>query len=475
MLVRCLLSTIALALAGPVLAQDIKPVADVVTERANDFRGVTFAADGKVYVSGHRGDVEAETSIVVGRFNADGTPDTGFGDDGLVEVDLAPGRVEQSLGIAALAGGDVIVAVNAVDEDGGTSVYLLRFDGTGTRKTGADWGGDSGAVEVVFGWPNAANDGFPGVETPPVDTAWDVLVDRSSGEEKLVVAGFGSAAEGSGRTDADRFVTRLSAVDGTPDASFNGGVPFTYHSAQTFNEGGRRTSVEPDGSIINAGYTNLGDALLAHIVLIRLNSDGTLDEDFGGFIEPASSGEAVGLKPTPGVAVLNPFVGDGGFAESYAVARLSDGSYVTAGYGAATAEGAASSHGFKTTEAPDVVSFHIVGGDLDPAWGKDGLQAIQSEGTGRPTAEDRARMAVALPGDRILQAGRYGGVPAVLVLDSSGQLDTSVSDDGILELPNAGIDAQFFGARLSADGKHVALTTNSNKAGARLVLLEVEG
>ena len=39
-----------------------------------------------------------------------------------VVVDLAPGRVEQSLGVAALANGGVVAAVNAVDEDGGMSV-----------------------------------------------------------------------------------------------------------------------------------------------------------------------------------------------------------------------------------------------------------------------------------------------------------------------------------------------------------------
>ena len=149
------------------MAHDILPVVDVATEAANDLRGVTFAADGKIYVSGHKGDVETETATVVGRFNADGTPDAAFGEDGFVEVDLAPGRVEQSLAVAELSGGDVVAVVNAVDEDGGQSVYLLRFDSSGTRKTGADWGGDGGAVEVVFGWANADNDSFPGVEAPP--------------------------------------------------------------------------------------------------------------------------------------------------------------------------------------------------------------------------------------------------------------------------------------------------------------------
>ena len=102
------------------------------------------------------------------------------------------------------------------------------------------------------------------------------------------------------------------------------------------------------------------------------------------------------------------------------------------------------------------------------------MQAIQSEGTGRPTAEDRGRNALTLPGDRTLQVGRYGGIPAAFVLDAEGRLDATVSDDGIIELPYDGLDAQFFGAKLSPDGKHVALTTNTDAAGARLVVLELQ-
>ncbi len=474
MLKRLLLTTTALGLATAtqVLAQDLKPVGDTVTQAANDLRGVAYAADGKIYASGHRGDVEVETTTVVGRFNPDGTPDTSFGEDGFVEIDVAPGRIEQSLAIAPLSGGDVVAAVNAVDEDGGTSVYLLRLDASGTQK--ADWG-DGGALEVVFGWPNADNDAFPGVETPPQDTAWDLQVDTSGGDEKLVVAGFGSAPKDSGRSDNDRYVARLLAADGSPDPAFSGGAPFSYHSAQTFADGGRRAAVEADGSIISAGYTNLGDTLRNHVILIRLDPDGTLDESVGGFVEPASSGEAVGLVATPGVAVFNPFVEDGGFAECYAAARLSDGSYVTTGYGAATGEGVASSFGFKTTEAQDVVTFKVTGTGLDTAWGQDGRQAIQSEGTGRPTAEDRGRQALTLPGDRILQVGRFGGIPAAFVLDASGQLDPSAGEDGIIELPNDTLDAQFFGAALSPDGKRIALTTNAHASGARLVVLELDG
>jgi len=478
MLIRSLLTLSAVLCATTALAQEITPAADFVTaDKANDFRGIAYGADGKIYVSGHLGDPSAETEphslVVVGRLNADGTPDTSFSDDGFAEVDLGEGLVEQSLAVAPLANGDVVAAINANEEDGGVSVYLVRFDSTGKQVTGS-WGGDTGALEVVFGWANANNDTFPGVENPPQDTAWDLKVDNSSGTEKLVVAGHGSAAEGSGRTDNDRYITRLLAADGSVDPDFNGGKPFTYHSAQALGDNGRRIQVEADGAILSAGYTNLGDTLRNHVILIRLNADGTLDQSFGGFVAPQSSVDAVGLAATPGVAVFNPLVADQGFAEAYGAAKLSDGSYVTTGYGGATGEGVPSTLGFKTTEGPDIVSFKVKGNTLDTSYGSNGNAVVQSEGMGLKSAEDRGRFAVALPGDRTLHAGRFGGVPAVVVLDASGKLDTSVSGDGILELPNDTVNAQFFGAALSPDGKQIALSTNNDKAGARVVILNLQ-
>ncbi len=477
MLTRSLVTLGAVLLTSTALAQDITSVADTVFDQANDLRGLAYGTDGKIYVSGHRGDPSAETNqesvVVVGRLNADGTPDTSFSEDGFAELDLGEGLVEQALAVAPLANGDVVAVVNANEEDGGTSVYLVRFDSNGQQVTGT-WGGDTGAVEVVFGWANADNDSFPGVENPPQDTAWDLKVDNSSGVEKLVVAGHGSAANGSGRTDNDRYVVRLLAENGSVDPEFNGGQPFTYHSAQALSDGGRRVTLEPDGAILSAGYTNLGDALRNHVILIRLNPDGTLDDGFGGFVTPESSAEAIGLAVTPGVAVFNPFVADQGFAECYAAVRLSDGSYVTTGYGGATGEGVASSLGFKTTEAPDIVSFKVTADGLDTSYGSDGQVAVQSEGLGLTSAEDRGRLLVALPDDRTLHVGYVGGIPSAVVLDADGQLDTSVSEDGIIELPNDTVGAQFFGAAVSPDGSQIALSTNNNKAGARVVILEVQ-
>ena len=425
-----------LTLATAAGAQDIQPIADNVTDAANDLRGVTFAADGKVYVSGHRGDVETETTTVIGRFNADGTPDASFGEERLRRR-RPRARAGRAVARRRRARRRRRRRAGQRGRRGRRPVGLpgaLRQRGRAEDRRGLGRRGRRRRGRLRLAQRRQRE--LSRRREPPEDTAWDLAVDRSGDAEKLVVAGFGAAGKDTGRSDSDRYVARLLAADGSPDPGFNGGAPFSYHSAQSFDDSGRRAGVEADGSIISAGYTNLGDTLRNHVILIRLNPDGTLDESFGGFVEPASSGETVGLTATPGVAVFNPFVDDGGFAECYAAARLSDGSYVTTGYGAATGEGVASTLGFKTTEAQDVVSFRVTGAGLDDEWGHGGRQAIQSEGAGLATAEDRGRHVLPLPGDRTLHVGRYGGLPAAFVLTPAGQLDDTVGENGILELPN---------------------------------------
>lgn len=448
----------------------VSVAADKTTTSAHDLRGLTYARvapnGGKIYASGHVGTDNATRQAVVARFNGDGSPDTTFGGDGFVELEATPEEAnndETSIGIAELQSGDVVVTVNAADA-GGQSVYLFRLTPNGDKKTG--WGDANGKVEVVFGGAPTAS-----------DTAWDVQVDRSVSADRVVVFGFGTAPAGSNRTDNDRYVTRLNVTDtgAVADPAFSGGSAFTFHSTDTEPDNTRRGIVEADGKIVAAGYTGFSSTpgVGNTIILFRLTNTGTLDTTFGGF-----SSEPTLVVPTPGVAVFNPFKVDGGVAECYAVGRQSNGSYVTTGYGGATsnpAPPAGSTLGYLGTLAQDVVTFRVSGGtatSVDTTWANQGHLAIQSEGKGKPTNEDRGRHLVVLADDRVIEVGRYGGIPAAYVLSANGGLN------GILELPNATINSQFFGAALSEDRSRVAMTTNADATngptGARLVVLSVQ-
>lgn len=293
----------------------VSVAADRVTTSANDLRGLTYATvapnAGKIYASGFVGTDDATRQTVIARFNADGSPDTSFGIDGFVEIETTTAvgsGDEQSLGVTELQSGDVIATVNAVDDDGGRSVYLLRVTADGTQAAG--WGDADGKVEVPFGWANADNADFPGAPAAlPTDTAWDVQTDKSVGSDRVVVFGLGSAGPNdASRTDNDRFVTRMNitATGAEVDPTFNGGESSTFNAAGTLGDNARRGTVEADGSIMSAGYTNLGEGLGNHVILIKLDASGAPDSSFGGF---SSASDVVPAQP--GIAVFNPLLVDG--------------------------------------------------------------------------------------------------------------------------------------------------------------------
>ncbi|MGE0803334.1 MAG: delta-60 repeat domain-containing protein [Lautropia sp.] len=509
--------------AGPA-AGSLKVSADarLTPTQAQDLRGVTFAKDGKIYVSGHVGLATADRQTVIGRFNADGTPDATFGTGGLVTINVAQKDTanttstgdEQSQGIVELANGDIVVLVNAADGLGGdpitvgagtiarpegTNVTLLRLTSTGAPVASF---GTNGRAVVDLGWTEADNAAWPAPVANaggtalvgngyPRDSAWTIALDPSSSgaSERIVVFGAGPApivTSGTQRVDNDRYIARVLASNGTADPAFNSGKAFSFNALDTLGDNVRNGIVEADGKIVSAGYTNFGTGLGNHVVLFRLTSAGALDTTFPGFI-PTST-VVPGLSVVPGVAVFNPLVADGGFAEAYGAARQSDGAYVTTGYGNATAvttPPTPSTLGYASSLQPDLVSFRVRNGALDTTWGTSGRAVVQSEGKGRATNEERGRAIVALPDDRIVQFGRYGGATAVYVFTKDGVLDTradagvtelagAASGDGIIELPTSPVTAQLFSAAVSADGKRLAATTNTDDTGgARLVVLDV--
>jgi len=458
---------------------EIRPVVDVTTELATDLRSLAFGADGKIYASGNEHFDRAKLTTIILRFNQDGTLDQSFGEDGAVRLDLADEaplqkgrRRQQSFGIVELQNGDILATVHALDPQGGQSIYLIRLDHNGKQIVGPRWGDSRGRVEVVFGWPNSDNTKFPG-EVGPVDSAWNLWVDPTNAE-RIYVVGHGPGPEGSGRVNLDRYVAALKIADGSPDQSFNSGKPVSYNSLNDLTDNNRRAKVEPDGSILSAGWTDFGKGFGNYATILRILPDGTFDPQFGNFIYPADTGTKLGLKPQPGVAVFNPFQEDGGMTESYAAMAVGSGVWLSSGPGETTAAERSSTLGFKAAQANDFVAVAFDKDGLRKDWGKGGVQAVQSEGTGVKDPHEEIADAVMLPDGRSVNVGLYGGAPAAIVLKPDGSLDTSVSNDGVIELPNEKVKSGFNAAFLSPDGKRIAITSDVDEKGSRLVVLSDE-
>ncbi len=480
---------------------------DVLLAQVNDLRGLTFASNGKIYASGHVGvnngdnvTTGTDRQLAILRFNADGTLDDTFGTGGLVTHDIVERVVdssgvspvvvnngnEESYGIRELENGDLIVQVNARDVAGtGQDVLLVKLDSNGARVTAF---GTNGVKRIDFGWVDGVGT-FPTANQTPSDTSWGIgLDDTTDGDQKIVVFGFGPprrVTTGTQRVDNDRYIARVHASDGSLDAGFNLGAVFTFNSGGTFGDNGRRGIVSADGSITSAGYTNLGEGLGNHVMVIRLTPAGVLQP---GFRFGDGIPGIIGFS-TPGVARLNPFLPDGGLAECYSVGRLSTGHFVTTGYGRATAAGVPSSMGYATTDNVDLVSFKLgPDGALDTSYAVNGALAIQSEElwAGLDT-EDRGRDVVVLPDDRIVQVGKFGPYPAIYVVKPDGALDENAGLGGRFEYeplvraadPNAIppvtalTTSQFFAAALSPDARTVVAATNNHELGVRVAFLNV--
>jgi uncharacterized delta-60 repeat protein len=439
-------------------------------------RPASFGADGKIYASGNEHFDRSKLTTIVVRFNPDGTLDKSFGEEGVVHLDLADEaplqkgrRRQQSFGIVELKNGEVLATVHALDAQGGQSIYLIRFDHNGKQLVAPQWGDSRGRVEVVFGWPNADNAKFPG-GVGPADSAWNLWVDPTN-SDRIYVAGHGPGPEGSGRVNLDRYVAALKTVDGSPEPSFNHGTPVSYNSLNDLTDNNRRAKVEADGSILSAGWTDFGKGFGNYATILRILPDGTFDPNFGNFIYPPETGTKLGIKPQPGVAIFNPLQADGGMTESYAAMAAGPGNWISSGPGEATAAETPSSLGFKTATANDVVAVAFDKKGLRTDWGKGGFQVVQSEGTSAKDPHEEIADAVMLPDGRSVSVGLYGAAPAAIVLKPDGSLDTSVSGDGIIELPNEKVKSGFNAAFLSPDGKRIAIASDVDEKGARLVVL----
>ena len=353
----------------------------------------------------------ADQQMALTRFNADGTPDAGFGTGGVATVNVATGgkTVELARSLVVQASGKVVVA-GPVEHDPGapgdaakeTDIALARFD-------------DRGVLDPTFG-----TNGVVRLDLSTIDTVWGLV--RLGGDRLLVVGS--QIGAGDGRTDADFAVVRLSA-DGVKDAAFGTGGVALVGVGPGVSEV-PKTAVElPDGKVVVAGYANVAGVVSP--VLFRLTPAGALDPAFGD----------------GGIAV-RPVLGNVG--EAYSVVRAGN-RFVTTGYGKDTAE----------AKVDLIANGFTLDGALDQSFGTAGVTRVDVAGE-----DDRGRNLVALPDGRAIVVG--SGKPSgsnldgmVVRLSASGALDPGYGQGGRKLFDVGGPNDSFFGVALSPDGTRVAV------------------
>ena len=223
---------------------------DGITSNASPLQGALAAVlqgDGKIVVGGSSG-----SDFAVARFNPDGSLDTTFNGNGSTVTSLSPNSdVVRSLAIAS--DGKIVAA----GLDGGPTCCLdgpgfgiARYNTDGTLDT--TFGGGTGHVYRSFGRVSAGA------------TSVAVLPDR-----RILVAGFHFS------DPATRVaIVRLTEA-GDTDGSFSltSRAPYGFFGSEGFNA----IALQPDGKVVAAGSTGPKKDYL----LLRLSAFGSTDASFG--------------------------------------------------------------------------------------------------------------------------------------------------------------------------------------------------
>lgn len=246
-------------------------------------RALALAPDGKIVVAGSWRVSAGNSDAAVARVNADGTPDTTFGATAWRDLDFG-GADDVAVAVAVQPDGKIVLA----GRGGASSAFAVarltstgHFDGTFT--------------------PNRGWDTIPGTTGEANGVALQA-------DGKIVVVGtlFDSTY--------DIGIARLT-TDGTPDSSFDGPDGVRVVDAGV-NDGAYAVAIQPDGKIVVAGDTDFKS-----MALVRLNTNGSSDNDFAGngraeiaFASASQDAKAIALQPDGKIVVAGEAEGKMAFA-----------------------------------------------------------------------------------------------------------------------------------------------------------------
>lgn len=227
-----------------------------VDTQSDNLSDVLLQSDGKILLTGYSQVGYGAEDFAVVRCNTDGSLDNSFGKNGKITTPVGTGLDMSSCSVLQ-PDGKIVLAGYTANGSGG-DVALVRYN-------------SNGSLDNSFNSTGIVTTDFSGY----VDFAYDVALQKDG---KIVIAG----ASTIGTKDV-YLIARYNA-NGRLDSSFgtNGFVRTAIGSVADY---GQSLLVLPDGKIVVGGSTNYPSSQpnLFHSdgVLIRYNSNGTVDNSFG--------------------------------------------------------------------------------------------------------------------------------------------------------------------------------------------------
>jgi len=206
--------------------------------------------DGKITLAGYSDLNTVNTSVCLARLLPDGTLDQSFGINGKVFTDAGT-DTDAGVGIAVNAEGKYAVCGQAQFND----YFIILYN-------------NDGSLDATFG-----NNGILYVQglSGNVYTIEDIAFQQNG---KIVIGGT------NGQNGYYNFFAARYNIDGTLDNTFsvNGMVDTDFN---TTSDWASTIEISADGKILLAGF-NFASGSENDIAVVRYNSDGTLDQSFNG-------------------------------------------------------------------------------------------------------------------------------------------------------------------------------------------------
>ncbi len=408
LLVSAVLSTVCSLLHAQGLVPDnsFGTMGRVVTSfgpQSATLNSLALQSDGKILACGSYmtylgGPNSVDNQVAVKRFNADGTPDETFGTDGKVLIPIGGEYENEYNSIRIVANNKILIRANSFTLTiTGTfpfQNYIRTYDYALIRLN------QNGSPDETFG-PG----GIQVYDFGLAESGWGMDIQT---DNKIVLGGTSYETN-----SVDKFAVSRYWPDGSKDTGFgDGGQIIVSHGVNTQGKV-FVIKIQPDGKIIAAGRCFTQGESGDHFALLRLNSDGSLDDTFG------NNGK-----------IVTQF--EGGGSTIFDLQLLPDGKILAIG-----------TYFFNGDSNQKVaVAKYNANGSLDTSYNADGKMVIAVGSDDAPV--DFAFSSEAFPNGELMVVGmtRYNNQSHafMLKLNEDGTPDSTFGSDGVIQT-NAGDEA----------------------------------
>jgi uncharacterized delta-60 repeat protein len=224
--------------------------------------GVVVNPRGKITVAGRREPGSGGGQFALVRYRAGGKLDKTFSNDGKALTNF-PGFDTSNATSIAKSGNKVVVGGSALTPGGDSDLALARY----TR---------SGRLDSSFSGDGRVTDSF----LLGADNTWRAVLVQPG--DRKIVAGGSSVDGGDSLLTISRYLP-----NGEHDPGWNGGSIDGYSfAAGGIEEQIRALAIRGDGRVYAAGDSNDGSATQEDFMVARFETDGDLDQTFGGGAHP---------------------------------------------------------------------------------------------------------------------------------------------------------------------------------------------